>query len=136
LPGRRYRSKLELLRDFLAAAQTETVKTRIMNRANLNQASFSRYTAFCQERQLLLKVNGGYVLTPRADDLLQSLDQVLTKMAALRAAMDLVNRTARSGGYRLPPPEIALRPRERDGLPEILSRLPSEDRRPQIPPQE
>lgn len=62
--GRKYRTKLELLRDFLTAAQTEYPKTRIMHRANLNRATYDRYLSFCQERQLLVRMSGGYSLTP------------------------------------------------------------------------
>lgn len=130
--GRKYRSKLELLRDFLEAAQAETVKTRIMNRANLNQVSFSRYLTFCQQRNLLLEVSGGFSLTPQAHDLLDSINQVLTRATQLRVAVDLLNRTARSGGYRMPRPEISLRGMERLDLPELLvAGLPEIERRPQ-----
>jgi predicted transcriptional regulator len=125
-----------MLRDFLAAAQTETLKTRIMNRANLNQVTFSRYMAFCQDRHLLQKMNGGYAFTPQADSLLQSLNRVLSKAADLQLSVDLLNRTARSGGYQLPPPEILFRPLDRVRLPAFLSQLSSEERRPQLLPED
>jgi predicted transcriptional regulator len=128
--GRQYRSKLEMLRDFLAAAQTETRKTRIMNRANLNQTSFARYVTLCQQRQLLTKVSGGYMVTPRAEELLLSINRVLSKASDLQHAVDVLNRTARSGGYLLPVPEVSVRALERINLPELLAQLPGEDRRP------
>jgi predicted transcriptional regulator len=129
---RHYRSKLELLRDFLTAAQVETVKTRIMNRANLNQTSFSRYKTFCQDRQLLIALDGGYTLTPQAEELLQSINRVLSRAAELRMAFDVLNQTARSGGYLLPRPEVSVRTFDRVNLQELLARAPPSDRRPQL----
>jgi predicted transcriptional regulator len=127
--GRQYRSKLEMLRDFLAAAQVETRKTRIMYRANLNQASFARYVALCQKQQLLTKVSGGYTVTPRAEELLLSINRVLSKVSDLQVAVDVLNRTARSGGYRLPVPEVSIRGMEQISLPQLLAQLPADDRR-------
>jgi predicted transcriptional regulator len=129
LAGKHYRSKLELLRDFLAAAQIESVKTRIMNRANLNQVSFSRYVTFCQDRELLAEVSGGYSLTPRAENLLQSINQVLSKAGELQVAVEVLNQTARSGGYRVLRPEISRRSLDQLDLPESFSRFPTAERR-------
>jgi predicted transcriptional regulator len=129
LAAKHYRSKLELLRDFLAAARTESIKTRIMNRANLNQVSFSRYVTFCQDRELLVEVSGGYALTPHAENLLQSINQVLSKALELRVAVDVLNHTARSGGYRLIRSEISLRSFDQLNPPDLFSQLPALDRR-------
>jgi predicted transcriptional regulator len=130
LAARHYRSKLELLRDFLAAVQTETVKTRIMNRANMNPLSFSRYMALCRDRELLVEVKGGYTLTPQAGNLLQSINRVLSKATDLQAAVEVLSRSTRSGGYGLPRPETSLRPFDPINLRELLSQLPPVDRRP------
>lgn len=83
------------------AAQTESVKTRIMNRANIGPTSFSRYFSLCQERQLIVAMSGGYTITPQAEQLLESINQVLNRASQLRVAVDVLNQTARSGGYRL-----------------------------------
>lgn len=133
LAGRRYRTKLELLRDFLAAAQSESLKTRIMFRANLNQVSFHRYASICQDQHLLVRGSGGYFLTPRAEDLLHSINQVLSKAIDLRIAVEVMNRTARSGGFQIPRSEVFLRPAERMDMSDFLSLpLSNADRRPQL----
>lgn len=132
MTGRRYRTKLELLRDVLSAVQSEPVKTRIMNRANLNQVSFARYVTLCKENQLLVEVSGGFTLTPHAEEILQSLNQVLSRMAELRVAVDVLNRTARSGGYRIVRTEVGARSGDHIRLPELLAQAPQVDRRPQV----
>jgi predicted transcriptional regulator len=129
LAGRRYRSKLELLRDFLAAAQVETVKTRIMNRANLNQVSFARYKTLAESNELLKEVGGGYALTPQAESLLRSINEVLSKAADLRVAVGILNHAARSGGYRLLRSELAPRSIEQISIPENLGQVPEVSRR-------
>lgn len=124
MTGRQFRSKLELLRDFLSAAHTETIKTRIRNRASLNQVSFSRYMNLCEPRQLLAHVDGGYSLRPEAAEMLESISIVLSRATNLPIAVDGLSRTARSGGYRLPHPEILDRGFDRIDFPEFLSPLP------------
>ena len=42
-----YRSKVEILRDFLVAIQESGKKTRIIGLANLNPSSFRPYLRFC-----------------------------------------------------------------------------------------
>ncbi len=92
-----------MLRDFLSAAHTETRKTPLMNRANLNRASFSHYLKYCIENQLLMTTNGGYVTTPRAEELLQRLEQVLAKEADFRIAVERLQQVARSGAFKAAP---------------------------------
>lgn len=100
-----------------------------MNRANLNQVTFSRYMSICRQRQLLVETSGGYALTPQAEELLHSINRVLSRATELQIAVDVLNQTARSGGYRLPAPEIAVRRFDRASLSEPLTQLPTPDRR-------
>lgn len=76
---RSYRSKLEVLRDFLRAAQEPAPKTRITGAANLNPVSFRRYLRVCTDRALITTVSGGYVATPRALPLLEAIDNLILK---------------------------------------------------------
>jgi predicted transcriptional regulator len=100
VPAKHYRRQLEMLRDFLGAARTEIRKTPLMNRANLNRTSFSHYLNYCIENQLLMTTNGGFVTTPRAEELLQRLDQVLAKEADFRIAVEGLKQVTRSGAYK------------------------------------
>ena len=103
-----YRRQVEVLRDFLDAAKTETCKTRLMNRANLNRSSFSHYLSYCIDNQLLLTTTGGYVATPRAQERLQRLEQVLQREAEFRSALEGLRQVTRSGAYapRSPPESV------------------------------
>ena len=103
MPTKHYRRQLEMLRDFLTAARTETLKTPLMNRANLNRASFSHYLNYCVDNQLVMTTNGGYVATPRAEELLQRLEQVFAKEADFRIAVQGLQQAARSGVYKAAP---------------------------------
>jgi predicted transcriptional regulator len=87
-----YRSKLEVLRDFLRAAQEPVPKTRIIGAANLNPLSFRRYLRVCTERDLITSVSGGYVTTPRAGALLEAIDSVMVKREELEQAVRALGR--------------------------------------------
>ena len=103
---RSYRSKLEVLRDFLRAAQEPAPKTRIIGAANLNPLSFGKYLRLCTEHDLITSVAGGYVTTPRASPLLQAIDGVMTKTTELENALVTLGRStvpslgANGGGSR------------------------------------
>ena len=58
--SRRYRTKLEVLRDVLWAAKRTPRQTRIIGMANLNLESFSRYARFTVAEGLRRRENGGY----------------------------------------------------------------------------
>lgn len=82
-----YRTKIEVLRDFLRAAQVPTPKTRIIGAANLNPTSFQRYLRLCTERELITTTARGYVTTPRAVPILAAIDGVISKSSELERAV-------------------------------------------------
>lgn len=82
----RYRTKLELLRDFLLAVSAESGKTRIINRANLNPASFRRYLLYCNRMDLVRKESGGYYLTDKAVPAVNALDHFIERSGELDTA--------------------------------------------------
>lgn len=125
---RSYRSKLEVLRDFLRAAREPAPKTRIIGAANLNPVSFRRYLRLCTQRDLIMAVSGGYVATPRATPLLEAIDRLMLKTSELESALHLLGPAAPDGpGVDAGPParlrlvlreawnEIALEPVARSG---------------------
>lgn len=85
--GRRYRTKVEILRDLLAAAVREFRKTRIIVRANLNEESFSKYSGLALEHGLLGRTPVGYRATPRGREWVQAADRVATKRSELSTAI-------------------------------------------------
>lgn len=90
-----YRSKIEVLRDFLRAAGEPAPKTRIIGSANLNPLSFRRYLKICMDRDLIASVSGGYVATPRAAVLLEAIDGLMGRAGDLeRAFQELEAPTA------------------------------------------
>lgn len=90
-----YRSKIEVLRDFLRAAGEPAPKTRIIGSANLNPLSFRRYLKICMDRDLIASVSGGYVATPRAAALLEAIDGLMGRAGDLeRAFQELEAPTA------------------------------------------
>jgi predicted transcriptional regulator len=124
---RSYRSKLEVLRDFLRAAQEPAPKTRIIGAANLNPLSFGKYLRICADHDLITSVAGGYMATPRASPLLQAIDGLILKTGELEAALLTLERSTlpgrgQNGGANKPFrqvlrrawTEIALRPADRD----------------------
>ena len=77
-----------------------------MNHANLNRVSFGHYLKYCVENQLVMTTSGGYVTTPRAEELLQRLEQVLQREAELRIAVEGLQQMARSGAFRAQPSSL------------------------------
>ena len=94
---RKYRAKIEILRDVLVAARRGENKTRIMGHANLNWSSLERYLSFCTERDLLLPKNGGFCFTPRAEQTLGVIDLVLARDSELNEALQELEQLTRSG---------------------------------------
>jgi predicted transcriptional regulator len=92
--SRKYRARIEILRDVLAAAQHEDKKTRIIGLANLNLASFDKYAAYCIEHGLLVSKNGEYKLTSRAEKTLGVIHVVLTKSSELAEALQEFGRVS------------------------------------------
>lgn len=90
--GKRYRSKLEVLRDFLDATRSGEKRTRIIGVANLNVRSFRRYRDFCLDRGLIMSTSGGYALTPEADTCLEAIRGVLTKREELNGLLESLER--------------------------------------------
>jgi predicted transcriptional regulator len=117
--SRKYRSKIEVLRDFLTATQAGQKKTRIIGAANLNRRSFTRYADFCLERGLIVSRSGGYALTAQASQALKAIDEVLSVRNELSQALDSLGRATRASLASPAAPE-ALRPSM--ALPPWLSR--------------
>ncbi len=93
--GRTYRTRLEVLHDFLDASRRASRKTRIIGLANLNPAYFDSYARFCVEQHLLEVTRDGYRTTELAEQVLAAIRQVLSKTAELDGAirsLDLVLR--------------------------------------------
>lgn len=89
---RRYRSKLELFRDFLRAVQQDPKKTRILGLANLNPRSFERYARHCLEQELVVRTPVGYQLTARAEAVLGRLDRLLAMRTEVTLALSTLER--------------------------------------------
>lgn len=95
---RRYRSKVEVLRDLLEAARQDRRKTRIIGRANLNEESFARYAFLALAEGLLERVDHGFRATPLGEEWVGAADVVLTKRAELFDAVEALARVTRNGG--------------------------------------
>lgn len=93
-PSHAYRTKIEVLRDFLRAAREPVPKTRIIGAANLNLLSFRRYLRFCTESGLITTAPGGYVVTPRAAGLLEAIEGLITKTFELEQAVHVFEQSA------------------------------------------
>jgi predicted transcriptional regulator len=84
---RRYRSRIEILRDFLGAVRETGKKTHIIGLANLNPTSFQPYLDFCSTLHLVQDTPAGYRLTPRADAVLDVIERLLARSAEVDAAL-------------------------------------------------
>ncbi len=84
---RRYRAKLEVLRDLVLAAAREPRKTRIIGLANLNRSSFDRYVRLAISLGLLEHRGAGYAPTALAEGWLEAVDSVLGKGTELSTAL-------------------------------------------------
>jgi len=84
---RQYRSRLEILRDFLTATRDAGRKTRIIGLANLNPTSFRDYLEYSIALGLVQDTSGGYRLTPRADVVLDAIQRLLVRTAEVDAAL-------------------------------------------------
>ncbi|HLN50541.1 MAG: winged helix-turn-helix domain-containing protein [Thermoplasmata archaeon] len=100
-----YRTRIEVLRDFLRAVGREPKKTRIIGVANLNPVSFRQYLDRSVALGLVRSVGTGYLLTPRADALLESIDRLLAKSSEVESALRDLHRVL--GG---PSPTLGTRP--------------------------
>lgn len=110
--GRGYRSKLEVLRDFLRAAQEPAPKTRIIGAANLNPASFPKYLRLCTAHNLIMAVSGGYVATPRATPVLRAIEGIMLKSSELEVAVEAFERNALALGLGAPVASVSSQPRQ------------------------
>jgi predicted transcriptional regulator len=92
--GNRYRTKLEVLRDFLNAVQKDSKKTRIIGLANLNPTSFERYLTRCIELDLVRQSSGGgFRLSPKGPAALKALERVVDKRTEYEGAVRLLQAT-------------------------------------------
>jgi predicted transcriptional regulator len=99
---RKYRPKIEILRDVLVAAQQDEKKTRIMGLANLNWNSLDKYLTYCVERGLLMPENGGYRFTPRGQETLGVIEVILSRGTALDEALRTFARLAGEPAFHSP----------------------------------
>lgn len=88
----RYRTKPEVLNDFLDAVRRSPKKTRIVGLANLNPASFEKYLAFCQAFDLVETFPGGYHLTTKGVGALDALERLATKTSEIHRAVEDLQR--------------------------------------------
>ncbi len=84
---RKYRTRLEVLRDFLEAIRETGKKTHIIGLANLNPTSFQPYLDFCLSLQLVQDTPEGYQLLPRADAVLEVIQRLLARSTEVDAAL-------------------------------------------------
>lgn len=84
---RQYRSRVEILRDFLGAVRESGKKTRVIGLANLNPASYQPYLDFCLAHHLVQYTSEGYRLTPRADGVLEAIERLVARSAEVDAAL-------------------------------------------------
>ena len=116
---RRYRTKLEVLRDLVVVAGREPRKTRIIGLANLNRSSFDRYVRLALSLGLLEHRGAGYAPTARAEGWLEAVDSVLGKGGELSAAMGQLSQLT-AGEVRSGPASRSL---DRDSTMRSISRL-------------
>ncbi len=88
-----YRTRVEVLRDFLRAVRQEPKKTRIIGLANLNPSSFRRYLNFGIAFDLVRPTPGGFRLTVRAEAVLDSIERLLAKTAEFESILGELYRS-------------------------------------------
>ena len=128
-----YRTKIEVLRDFLRAAQDPVPKTRIIGAANLNPGSFQRYLHLCTERELIAATSAGFVVTPRADPILAAIEGVISKTSELDHAVRLLERSGQNGPGQNGSNGRALRYVARHAWTELVLALPLKGRADPLP---
>jgi hypothetical protein len=94
--ARRYRSKLEILREILQAAREPRGRTQIAGLANINMASLDRYSVFWLEHGLLPQDDGLIIASSRSLQLRAAVDVVLQKTNELSAARGSIDRVLNS----------------------------------------
>jgi predicted transcriptional regulator len=103
--GRTYRTRLEVLHDFLDASRRASRKTRIIGLANLNPSYFETYAQFCLEHHLLERTAEGYRSTELADQVIVAIRRVLSKTTELDGAIRSLNVVIRQDDDSRGPPE-------------------------------
>lgn len=106
---RQYRSRVEILRDFLVAVRATEKKTRVIGLANLNPTSYRPYLEFCLAHRLVRHAGQGYRLTPRAESVLDAIDRLVSRSAEVDAALLELQRGLDVAGPSAPAPNQALR---------------------------
>lgn len=85
--ARRYRTKVEVLRDILTQADPPSSKTGIVRRANLNPDSFDRYLAFCVGSGLIVPTGRRFRRTESGDEAVFAIRRLLTKAEEFGSAV-------------------------------------------------
>ncbi len=96
--ARTYRTRLEVLHDFLDASRRASRKTRIIGLANLNPSYFESYAQFCLDHHLIEVTSDGYRPTELADQVLVAIRRILSKTAELDGAIRSLNVVLRQDG--------------------------------------
>jgi predicted transcriptional regulator len=107
--GRHYRSRVEILRDFLISVRESGKKTHIIGRANLNPNSFRTYLQFSLALKLVEQSDSQYLLTRRADGVIEVIDRLLARTAEVNTALLDLKRGLDSMGLASGSPNDALR---------------------------
>jgi len=91
--SRKYRTKIEVLGDFLEATRQAPTKTRIIGLANLNPLSFQKYLGFCLALGLVEATPRGYRTTSRAGDVLEAIRRVQRESSEADSAIQELQKT-------------------------------------------
>lgn len=94
---RKYRTRIEVLRDLLEASQKTGRKTRIIGLANLNPGYFETYARFCLDHRLLEFTTEGYRPTERTEPVLAAIRRVVSKSSELDDALQFLASVIRQG---------------------------------------
>lgn len=87
--GKKYRYKLEIVKDMLLAASEQIKKTRIMYRANLSQQLLGKYLQSLLENGLIEGKNGSsYIITTKGQDFLQRYDNYTEHCKRIREEIE------------------------------------------------
>jgi len=79
------RCEIEIIYDILSYAQKDIKKTRLLYQTNLSYSTFSKYTNFLLEKQLLEIKNGNpsgnvYFITKKGKVVLEDIQGIIDKL--------------------------------------------------------
>jgi predicted transcriptional regulator len=106
---RKYRTRLEILHDFLEAIRKTGKKTHIIGLSNLNPSSFQPYLDFSIALELVKVTPAGYQLTPRAEAVIEVIQRLLARSSEVDAALLDLHRGFNGSNLSEPSTKGALR---------------------------